>query len=191
MFPAPLDPIATLLGLANEVNPELPAALSAGNVVLGHPTPMARPILGGINTQIPVTAITGRGYTLDDTLYYRRVDVATIFAAAGISPQININNAASWSAILDQLNTRYGASFGTADLPTGPVVVHDAQVVVVMPPSSLLYTGQLTVALVGGLSLSTAVPLRRLQGLTPPVLPGVPLGQAIANPRMDGLTLPI
>lgn len=146
------SPVDLVLASVNLVNAQLPAPLSSDNVSVGAVTAMPTAAASGINTSVQLTAINGSGYSDTATVYYPRYDIAARFAAAQITPTIDLstNPIESWSDVMDILNAQYNAQLTAQDLPTIPFNL--ASLVSLDFPvnaASYLYTGTLTITLTG------------------------------------------
>jgi len=145
-------PTERVLNAVNLANPNLPAELTTANTTVGVATPMPVAASNGINTLLQLSPIANTGYTDAVTVYYPRVDIAAQFSAADITPTLNLNETPlhSWDDVFTALNQRYNTQLSSVDTPTAPFTLSSqTSLSFTIAPQSYLYTGTLTVALMG------------------------------------------
>jgi len=184
------DPVATLLGIVDLVNPSLPLVLSPSNVTVGIPIPMPQ-ATASVNTSVELTATVGQGYSGYATVYYQRQDVAVYLAAGGVSaPTLDAQGLASWTDVFTALNARYNTVFTAVDIPAESFPLHLDSTTLSIPigERSLLFTGSFV------LTLSSITPylpdiltVSTLNGLIAP--PAPQLNAMVTAQVIDGLTL--
>ena len=189
--PSPFDPVEAILALTNQINPELPSALSESNVSLGVPT-MLTDGNANANTSIPIVAVNGEGYSKTASVYYTRIDATTYLATGGVTaPSLNGAGITSWATLFAALNAKYGTVFTEYDTPVEVFPsVPVTPLTVAIGPRSLLFVGSIIVALSGdSLALNVVISHTALTGLIPPTPPPT-LDSLISQPVItSGLTL--
>lgn len=174
MIRVTFDPVIELYRTLNAANPALPAPLGPDNSTLGVPFSMSTPVPDGANTQLDVTAVADHGYTGTCTVYYRRQDLAMVWATTQLSPPTIDGGVFTWEEVRTALSTKYGALFDNLELPTTPFVPGPlpGTVTWVMPASALLLTGALDIVLTESTRyppLDEVLTTLALDGLTPPI----------------------
>lgn len=187
--PAAFDPAAFLLAAVNQINPQLLLPLTESNVTVGTPQAMTSPVDGGVNTSLLLTALADQGYDEQATIYYARQDVGAYLRANGITtPTLNGAGLTNWATFFDAFNLAFGTIFTRCDWPVANFVppVVDEPMTIVMPPGSLLFTGQFTVQLTLPNDLGGIITTTTLNGLVAPQA----LSALIPHPVITtGLTL--
>lgn len=149
------------------INNDNGSALTAGTVNLSNPGAGG----SGKNSSVVVTPQVGSGYIDDQTVFYNRVDIATVPGAR--SKVFQVGDATHVSDLIAEINTAYNINLGAADyvdalLPTfDGVTPHDTKTFdVVAAANSLVWTGTLTLTLNGNdVSLRDVITVTVLSGL--------------------------
>lgn len=94
--------------LVNRSNPQLKIPLSDDNcIIYGYPVAVTPQAATGMrNTRIRLYAKVGKGYKGEITLYYNRLNIASLFT--GVTPTITNYTANSVQTVLAAFNAAYG-----------------------------------------------------------------------------------
>lgn len=180
MFPdLTLDPKVILIDAINAANfpGTLPRALTVDDVVFADPQPLGA---DAANTTIPMGVVAGSRAELGAgtvNVVYNRIDVGH-YLTTDTAP-LDGSAATHVSDVLGQINTQYDLNLQTTDIIDQPLDKSDpANVtgVLVIKQGNLIYTGNAVLVFASEEvivpSLQTAVAVRKMNGLTPPVAPG-------------------
>ena len=102
-----------LLDLVNRDNPDLPYPLTTSNVFLL--TPPTTSLANGRNSVVKFNGIAGKGYSGKVTLYFDRLNIATLFPNGTITA-VGPYGATQLSDILPKLNEKYGLALTVDDV---------------------------------------------------------------------------
>lgn len=157
-MPTPsFDPAAYLLAQLNLINPLALLPLSSSNVTISNPIATVEDaatdsVTPAINTTATVTSVDGQGFSGQMQVYYQRMNPAEYVAALGSAGELSIHTdgVTDWASFFTAFNTAYGTNFTEIDYPTTPYSQPTSgDLVVTMAPTSLLFVGSMSVALVG------------------------------------------
>lgn len=179
-MPTPsFDPVAYLLAQLNRINPDALLPLSASNVTITNPAVVNESaamdaVAPAINTTATLTAITGQGFSDACQIYYQRLTPAAYLTALGHTDALTlpITGVVDWVTFFAAFNQAYGTVFTAVDYPVAAFSVpQNGELTVTLPPTSLLFVGSMTLALIAdqgaAVSLSSAIQTTSLPGLVP------------------------
>ena len=159
--------------LINRDNPQLPYPLTPDNCRLEKIKAVTPgPTTGGRNTSVRVRGVQGEGYEDQFTLYYDRMNIASVIHPAVASQRLESKfvtfTARTFHQALPIISNTYGVELATWDvtdaaLPSIEVPNAIALVTMTMLPSSPAYVGSVALRLARGKPLLE-------EGVTQPVL---------------------
>lgn len=132
-----------------QLNKDNNVSLTLAQVRFGTPDQVLNPING--DTNLPILAKPGGGYVGSVLGNYNRLDLNELF---GFKVLLLVSDFNSLADILAAFNTRYGLGIDIGEVENNPIdpnnVDQDGNIVyTIVAKRSLVYTGQVTVAIIG------------------------------------------